>query len=469
MKDTYQNIDHEALFAFTGDPFIDAGGFALKEISERYPNADILELIMIATDIYVDRWEAKLNTFFLNSKITQPAFKADKKKKETRKYFDGLVNEILPYIIGYCRITGKKTKLFPACRDNSVLSGSGTFVNFHHFFQNGIMLSKEALIRYHFLPLGCELLQGKVAVIHCNDPRITELYARNCCCKNLNAIGQNVSDGILKNESRAVGTALFRYIDNVIDKYLDYDIKSNSLSLYHFTNFGASPEVQIYTLPFTAFGFYADTLKKAKYKQDWNKFIAYHYYSPEYKKAEYIDISNNFVVKDKMTEVKITEEQFKYWKNSIYEKLLNGKSIVSDIREWSENHEFNLDLFKRYLIKIRNMKKETIAIINQIADIIIDSTNETNMSKVITNLNGIKSSYLLRRFILKIVDAHYKRGNDEPLVTVNDYIEYLFPDSSSWLETRDVLLIAIYQKLHEKKLYVKIELSEDDILPNEED
>lgn len=135
------------------------------------------------------------------------------------------------------------------------------------------MLSKEALIRYHFLPLGCELLQGKVAVIHCNDPRITELYARNCCCKNLNAIGQNISDGILKNESRAAGTALFRYIDDVIDKYLDYEIKSNSLSLYHFTNFGASPEVQIYTLPFTAFGFYADT-QKAKYKQDWNKFIA---------------------------------------------------------------------------------------------------------------------------------------------------------------------------------------------------
>lgn len=216
------------------------------------------------------------------------------------------------------------------------------------------------------------------------------------------------------------------------------------------------------------FDFYSDT-QKAIYKQDWNKFIAHHYYSPEIKNAKYIEKSNLFITIEKTVEKQITEEQFKYWKNNIYEKLLVSKSIIPDIRKWSENHHFNLNLLKRYLIKVRNMKKETIVIIDQIANAIIKHTKDTEMNKVITTLNGAKSSFLLRRFILKVVDNHYKQNNEQSLITVEDYVEYLFPDSRSWTEIRDVLLIAIYQKLHELNLHVNIELTDNDIFPNDED
>ena len=118
---------------------------------------------MLATHIYVDCWDEKINTFFLNSKITGPAFNtAEKKKKETQNYFMNLLNDTAPHIEGYCRITGHKTNLFPAGRDNSRLSGSSTFVNFHHSFDAGLMLSKEMLIRCHFIPLACEQMQGKI-------------------------------------------------------------------------------------------------------------------------------------------------------------------------------------------------------------------------------------------------------------------------------------------------------------------
>ena len=115
------------------------------------------------------------------------------------------------------------------------------------------------------------------------------------------------------------------------------------------------------------------------------------------------------------------------------------------------------------------MKKETIVIIDQIANAIIKHTKETEMNKVITILNGAKSSFLLRRFILKVVDNHYKQNNEQSLITVEDYVEYLFPDSCSWTEIRDVLLIAIYQKLHELNLHVNIELTDNDIFPNDDD
>ena len=104
MKHTYDSINYNWLYRPTGDPFVDVGGFALKEFEKRYPELNILEIIMKATDIYVDKWDGKINPFFLNSKITQPAFNLQRKKEETKKYFyDLLTNETFGED-GFCRI-----------------------------------------------------------------------------------------------------------------------------------------------------------------------------------------------------------------------------------------------------------------------------------------------------------------------------------------------------------------------------
>ena len=176
----------------------------------------------------------------------------------------------------------------------------------------------------------------------------------------------------------------------------------------------------------------------------------------------YDDISNSFIALDKKQEINIQEEDFKFWRNTIYDKLLIGASIVNDIRKWSITSHFNLELLECYLINIRKMKKETVNKINQIADFILSYNLETDMKKVLTKLNGVKNAYLLRRFVLKVIEDNYKQGNGVPLVTVEDYVDYLFPDSNSWMETRDVLLISIYQKLHERHLCVEIEETTDD-------
>ena len=456
-----KKIDWNEMFKYTGDPFIDAGGFVLQELMECYPDADIMTLIMMVTDIYVKLWDAKINTLFLNSKITQPAFKGERKKEEARRYFESLLDETLSYRIGCCRIMGNNTKLFPVGRDLSVLTGSGTFVNFHHAFQEGIMLSKEAIIRYYFLPLGCELLQGKIAVICSNNPKISEWYARDCCSRVLAEVGQNVSTGVLKSSAHSLGTAVFRYLDSVLARYTEDNGMSDSVALYHLTNFGASPEVQIYTLPFQAFRFYQRT-QSSRFRERWNIFVASHYFNSDYKKAKYDDEKNVFCVENKKDNIYIDEEKFKYWRNAIYDKLLKGASILGDIRKWSVHHFFDVDLLNLYLVNLQNMKKETIAKLDKISNYILESTSESGMKKVIITLSGTKSAYVLRRFIIGTIRKYYNEGHDQPLVTVEEYVDYLFPDSSSWMEIRDVLLISIYQKLHERNLHIEVDMDDFD-------
>jgi CRISPR-associated protein Cst1 len=111
------------------------------------------------------------------------------------------------------------------------------------------------------------------------------------------------------------------------------------------------------------------------------------------------------------------------------------------------------------------MKKETINKIKELADFLVRDEHADKIKKRIKALDGTKNASALRRFILKdVVAANYVAGNDNPIVSVDDYVNYLFPDGSYWAEIRDILLIAIYQELHEKELIsdeLKIELASE--------
>jgi len=468
MKETYRKLHYDKLWNHSGDPFVDAGGYALKFLSTHFPDKDILELIEFATDIYVDRWDSKINTIFLNSNITQPAFKPLKKKSETIGFFKGLLDETVPSLDGWCRVLGMKAKLFPAGRNLTVLSGSGAFVNFHHFFEEGLMLSKEALIRYHFLPLGCELLQGNVCVISSNSPATSEKYASDCCSRNLMDIGQNASSGILKNASRSTSTAIFRFIDNLLSQYRSHNGEEH-ISLYHFTNFGASPDLTIYSLPFQAFYFYAIS-QRNDYRKQWNDFVAHYYKSSDLKNLHYDEQTFSYVGVCKKEIITVEEVQYKYWNNSIYDNLLKRKSILYEIRRWSKDRPFPYQLLEYYLKLIENMKNETIRKLGEIASFIMQNTAEADIGKEITKLNSINSASLLRRYILKVVEKNYALGNENAIVTVEDYTDYLFPEGGSWMQLRDVMLIYIYQKLHERNIQIAIEESDenDDFSDDEE-
>lgn len=465
MKQQLKTVDYKWLTEPTGDPFADAGGYVLKEFMERYPDDDVLELIKKATDIYVNRWSAGINAFFLNSKITQPAFKMKQKIDETEKYFREVVEDKCSVGEGYCRISGQKTTLFVAGRDNSILSGSGTFINFHHGFEGGLLVSKEMLIRFHFIPLACVLVQGRIALIHSNDNRLSEFFARENCCENLRAIGMNSSEGMLKSEYRSPVTAIFRFIEKALNKSQRQNSLINySLTLYHFTNFGASPEVKIYQVPAMLFAFYAFT-QKGEVKDDWNRFVAHFYRSTEYKKAKYNEATGSFDFEKKGEIGSVGKEDFQNWMNIIYENLLNKKSILSYIRNWSETNRFSLEIVKTYLINIRNMKKETCQKIVELADCIIENVDEHKIGKYIQQIKNVKTSSALSHFVVKIIEQNYKL-NKSLLITAEEFCEYLFPEEVYWDDVRSVLLIAIYQKLHEKN--VRLEVEGDDDMENDD-
>lgn len=467
MKKNYKTIDYEWLTRPTGDPFADTGGYVIQYLSELYPDKDIDWLIEFVTTIYVNDWDAKLNTFFLNSKITQPAYKGKRKIDETIKYFKSLLEETENVKSGFCRITGREVKLFNAGRDNMMMSGSGTFINFHHSFEGGLRLSKEIIIRIHFVPLGSILLSGKVAIMKSNDEVLSLFYVINNVKNNLKAVGTGLKEGLTKSEFKNPANALFDFAQKVIGQipiYQDCEGKA-SLSLYHFSNFGSNPEIDIYTLPSTVFLFYSYCHKK-KYKKDWINFIRSHYSNSKRKGAIYNKVEETFHTVKKGEIEYIYYDEFKTWSNRIYNKLLAGQSIIPEFYWWSKNgNKLHFDIVRIYQQNIRNMKQETIDKLLELADFIIIDRSEDEIKKLISKLNSLSKAHELRRFLLSLISENYQKENENPLITVKDYTDYLFSDSGNTGELRDVLLIAIYQKMHE--LNLKVELHEDGSENNE--
>lgn len=453
-------IDDCWLTRQTGDPFADTGGYVIKCLQEKNPGKGILELIHEITKIYVNKWEGKINTFFLNSPITQPAFKGERKIEETMSYFQSLINESAPSNDGLCRISGRHTKVFKAGRDNTLMSGSGTFVNFHHNFQSGIMLSKEMIIRMYFIPFGTILIGGKISIIQTNLSEIDEFWVRRNVENNFANLSMSASIGVLRSEQIIPANALFQFVDTLIDNIQDRtEGKSIFMTLFHLTNFGASPELTIYKLPSIVFAFYVECYSSL-YKEDWVLFLRSHYRNSKFKGAKYNSVSAEYEIHKKSETEIIRAEKYVLWRNVILENLLNGKSLLGWFINWSRQHKFNFNIVEIYQKYVRHMKQETLDKIKEIAQFIASKSDDT-IKKSIKALDGYKSSYELRRFFLKnVVVPNYKEENEDPIITIEELVYYLFPDDVSWREIRDLLLIAIFQELHMRNKKIEADLQE---------
>jgi CRISPR-associated protein Cst1 len=213
--------------------------------------------------------------------------------------------------------------------------------------------------------------------------------------------------------------------------------------------------MKISHLPSTVFLFYI-ICNKLNYKKDWQRFLNSYYYNSKNSEAIYNIENEKFELTKKNKFEYFDYNDYKLWTNTILTNLLEGKSIIPEFLKWSEKgNKIHFDIIKIYLLNITKMKKETIQKITELADFIINDKSEDEIKKAMNILNQSEKPNELRRFFLDLVKENYEKENKKPLITIKDYNEYLFSDSSNSREIRDVLLIAIYQKLHE--IYLKSE------------
>ena len=445
----------------TGDPFVDAGALAMSMA----PGKTTMDKINFALDVYVDNWGSKIHSMFLNSTITSPAKSKEteqkktpkERKEDTIKFFSNIHSDSKhnEYCKGCCSTCGMQKKLFPATRCELPLSGSGAFVNFHHGHCPGILLCTDCITKLFFLPLAVLNLGGKYAILQVQDINIKTFWIDYVIQKNFDKISKGTSNKMLSTNLKNPQNALFEFAAKIISN-ISNGTDDISIQLFHFTNYGSGPKADIHTLPNPVFGFLKFALK-SPYKQDWYKFIYSHF---RIKNGKWDEQEEAWIVKKQA----VSAESIVNNTNNIYKCLLAGKSITGSLFN-TKKRKLNLPfgLIRYYLIEVENMRKEQVQSIERLAIKLIDlASKDDRFNKFITPIEGAKKPWELRITLLRAVKTNFKEQEKEPLLTVNDYVEYLFPDGQYWSETRDLLLICIYEELHKRRMVPK-ELVDNDI------
>jgi len=455
---------------FTGDPFVDTGSVVIEILQKIYPQKELIDLIDLASDWFIYKWSGKIDSLQLNSTITHNSRRGSQEKRkkakdDTMKFFKKLFNSEGTTFEGYCRICGKNEKLFKAGREIYPISGSSAFVNYHHSHEGGLLLCRNCITKLFFLPLAVVQMGGKLAILHLHNEATINYWTDKVIKVNLNDLSRNISTGILKSNLKNPKNALFSFATDII---LTFNIENDYLQLYHFTNFGTSPDCEIYTLPNPIFRYLSKVLKAAK--RDWYDFLRRYY---KVKKAVWNSAINEWEKRNKNILIEFNE--YKDNRNEVIERLLYGKNLLPTFRifykeKFLNNKQINILLLDYYLKEIKNMEIQQLELIKRIGRSIIEIAKEddNNFKKYLNMIEGASKAYQLRAALIHLVKKHYSNGERTPLITLEEYVNYLFPDGSYWSEVRDILIIYLYELLHEENIR-EIEIEDKNLKTPEEE
>ena len=98
------------------------------------------------------------------------------------------------------------------------------------------------------------------------------------------------------------------------------------------------------------------------------------------------------------------------------------------------------------------MREERLNIIKKVADNLqlFNEDDKTFYQKVVRPIEMTKSQTEFREN-LRVLMKKFLFKSDEPLFTADEMVLYILPSGESWYETKDILLIALYEKMNLKE------------------
>ena len=426
-----------------GNPFVDSGVCGVCEWlgpnvqPEQITTEDLEQIVSdIAPMMQTNVGWKNLHGIFPNSVLTNAAYRkrdqVELLKKECRGYLDAII-ELEKF--GDCMGCGRRTSDTWLSRTNIPLTGSGSLRNFYPTFAEGAGYCSACAFAIQISPLTFVATGGKFLTLHSNSWSALRSWARVCIEDIRKQQLQQEITGCHNPGYANPRNGLF-YMAREMVQFQEIRMNENiAMQVYCFTNYNQGPELEVFHMPAPVFRFL-----RFVYQSDF--------------KAPWYRIVRSAYVKVNWAKVK-SEEDYKNRTNLVYEYLLQDRSIlVFFFNKRARKPRGNWELLSLYLTEVRTMEQTQLDKIKQVGDLISDSIRKSGNDRRLGQLERARSYGECRNILRYVIRDRIQQGAQEPLFSIDDYMEYLFPasdhfDATPWRETRDLILFRIYETLHD--------------------
>lgn len=435
-----------------GNPFVDAGVCVLCQWRDTRPEdittQDLKRLVNEIVPLMDNpALKKNLHSIFPNSTLINASIKEDRKERVIKDF-----NEYITTIeelgrAGDCIGCGRRNANHKLTKTDIPLTGSGGLVNFFPSFDSGAGYCSACTLAVQFSPWSFVASGGRFLAASSSSWKAVNLWTKTCISDIRQKILMGVGAGCYNPGFSNPRNGLFFMTGKMIE--FGEINEDASIQVFCFTNFNQGPDLEVFYLPAPVFRFlrYAN---QNEYKFAWDGIVKSGYQKVNWDKVQ-------------------SEEDYKNKWNKVYEFLLDEQSIVRffiDLKKRKNRGDWTL--LALYLKEVRNMQEDKIKAIKKVADGIAESIQKSGKDKRLSQLERARNYREFQNTLLFIIKDRLKHDEAEPLFTLDDYLNHLFPASedgiSPWNETRYLLLFRIYEQLHEwlkDKEIIEEEINED--------
>ena len=408
---------------------------------------DLQEVVQQVVPLYCEsEYRTQIRFIFPNSTLTQHS----KIQKGIQSLNEELKSEWFHQLCkvtdlgdtGDCMGCGRRSADFHLKKTEVPLTGSGSLRNFFPLFAEGVGYCAACALAIQLAPLGFVRSGGKFLALHSNSWKAISYWTRTCIEDVISRGSRNEFTGFFDPKESKAQNALFYMVRKMIEYEKARSDGNITMQVYSFSNDNRKAELDLYHLPARVFNFlrYAH---RAHYAKNWYLIVRSGYRRQTKKGFQNID-------SDKTNPTEIYQKST----NLVYNNLLEDKSIRGFfIDKLARKTRSNWELFSLYLQEVRTMEQTRVEKIKQVGNLISECIQESKDDKRLKQLERAKSYGECRNILRYVIRERIQQGAPEPLFSIDDYMEYLFPASDNlnltpWRETRDLLLFRIYEQLH---------------------
>ena len=424
-----------------GDPMVEIGRLGLIEYCGKgkfESFEEIEEQIKKLFNIYVFKPVKTLNQVFsFNSKFTHNSTSKNlnERFKQALRQYDDLIKESKN---GYCLSCGKKDNLCSVSKTILPLTTGNSNANFTSNFSNQFLVCKECMTSLFFAPINMQKTSGRMGFMISNNHEINKFWSEENNGEFKANLAKNV-DVLVDSKINFFENFIYKTIEELQEENLFGDItfylisntdKGSEITLIHVT------ENQMNFINHVATKFFKDSLP-TKDKDEWNYLIFKH------SNKERKDDGKKVEFEDEVIKNKDYKSTLKYF-NPLIKNFIQGKSILG----FFKRNRSSWHLTKIYLKEIQGMREERLIVLKKVAEKLQELNNGDKefIRKIVFPLERTKSHSEFREKLRELMRKFMTKSN-EPLFTADEMVFQILPSGESWAETKDILLIALYEKL----------------------